>query len=149
MTEQNTYEGWQDILNKIRGTVPLSTSKMGLFTNALAPGFHTKLTDLVQPTFTSYALTTANLNQTPIIHGDETAEVIGGGVATFQGTVPADFPVTIQGVFLTDTGGTELLGAAILDTPVVLASIADAIVFLAFISLDDTGKLSVGFELVS
>lgn len=94
----------------------LDAVKLILFANNITPNKNTVLADLTQPTFTGYAVFG------PVVWGsvmrdvDGTAIVVGGSHPfVCSGGTPTDI---IYGWALTNSGGTVLIKAAVLATPV-------------------------------
>lgn len=140
-------EGALLVIATLAANPPYSVCLIGLTTAPPNPTFLSTLAALVEPTFTGYARQAAALAGSEIVHPDGTTEY-NGSVLTYAGTVPADFPVTITGVFAADAGGTKLLSVQALDTPVVLNSIADAISLVPRLRAAPDGTVNMDFTVL-
>jgi len=99
--------------------------KVHLYSNVLAPTQTTPLsafTELTQSWYSAIASTTGAAYK-------ETDNSISVAVRSVQFNYSgSDAPVTVQGYFLTDTAGTNLISSRALDTPKTLASDDDSLV---------------------
>lgn len=111
-------------LTKTGGT--LETAKIHLFSNDIVPTDKTKLTDLTEAVYTGYAAQAVGKWGKPFL-GEDNQPRVACPSLQFQptGDVATE---TVRGYYITDTAGTTLYGAALLDQPEAMASALDAII---------------------
>jgi len=112
----------------------LKQAKMGLFTNQVPINLNTLLSDLVQPTYTGYALLAVTPWTGPVRQSDGSYQVISPD-CVFQ-MQDSTKPTVAYGAFLqTSDAQPELLGGVVFDTPVALQTWEDAAVIVAQLEL--------------
>ena len=140
-------EGNVSTLATLLTNPPFATCKIGLFTNPLVPSILLGMTGLTQPTYTSYALQSVALAGPANVNADGTIEYLGS-VAVFRGTVPGDFPVTLQGYLICDSSGTSLLAAAVFDVPIVLHGITESVALVGRLRLEIDGDIKGSADII-
>lgn len=103
----------------------LMAAKLGVFTNSIVPTNLTLLADLTVPTLAGMVPLAAVFTGVYINSAGNVAFAITSHL--FQPTAAVVAPFNVFGWFLEDTGGSFLLMAELLDTPVLISSLADGV----------------------
>jgi hypothetical protein len=104
----------------------LAGCKIHLYANQLIPSQGTLLTMFVEATFTGYVAQSVGAWGAAYIGPDGNAHVTAPGLQ-FQATDDVT-PNTIYGWYMTNTAGTELVGAANFLTPIPIVAALQAVV---------------------
>lgn len=125
-----------DILTAMIGAVPYSTAKLHLFSNNIVPTANSVIADFTPPVYSGYAPKAVTWS-TPFIDTNQVAVSSSGELLYAQAGVVGD---VVYGAYLTDTAGTGLLAAGVIDDgPFNFVNNGDVLPLLT--KLDSTGGL--------
>ena len=130
------------------GASTSDANEVRLAQNAFTPGTELTLGDLTEADFGGYSLK-ATAGQ-PFVNTDPATqdsiitlnEPAGGWKWNASGTPPANSPQTIYGYYVTTESGLVLLGAQLLDNPVIISASTDTVIIGAIQVRLPVGMLS-------
>lgn len=121
---------------------PLTGAKVGVFVNDIVPGKTSIVAELTEGSYDGYAKVALTFGAPK---RDENGQIgMDSNLATFRPT-SGDVPQTVYGYFITDSGGTHLLGGAKLESPITLVdALTVAEVVVSFnVSNDKCGQATI------